>query len=56
MTAILCIALALGLLALGVSERRFERRVLALLGELPPRRPTRHLSPHRKRLDEKRRT
>lgn len=55
MTAVLCIAVALGFLALGVSQRRLERRVLALVGAAP-RRPTRHLSPHRARLTEKRRT
>ena len=56
MNAALCILCALSLLALGVSERRFENRILRLLAERTPPRATRHLSPHRAKLDEKRRS
>lgn len=57
MTGILCIAVCMALLWFEVSNRRFQRRVLSLLGETPKKgRVTRHLSPHRRAVDEKRRT
>lgn len=53
---ILTVAAAVAILSLAVSQRRFEKRVLSLLGKRPLPRATRHLSPHRRCVNEKRRT
>ncbi len=54
---LLLIASALAFLVLAVQQRRFEKKVLALLGTgVRARRKTRHLSSHRCRIDQKRRT
>ena len=54
---LLCLAAALAFLALAAEQRHFEKKVLLLLGAgVPARRKTRHLSSHRRRIDQKRRT
>jgi len=56
LTGALCIALALSLLWFAVSMRRLRREIRTLLGAKPQKpQPTQHLSPHRRRVDEKRR-
>ena len=56
MTGVLCIAVCMALLWFEVSNRRFQSQVLSLLGQPKKSGGTRHLSPHRRAVDEKRRT
>ena len=56
MTGLLCILLCAALLYFEVSYRRLQREVRSLAGREIPCGKLRHLSPHRRAVDEKRRT
>lgn len=57
MTGLLCIVLCAALLYFEVSYRRLQKEVRSFAGQSEmPRVRLRHLSPHRRTVDEKRRT